>query len=293
MGAVKEILDLASELVPENLRSHVDIVSVSENQKQEQISKSSIAICSQLAPHSVVNLAIDSKFGHICQSNGKFFNHEVSTAANMIASPQNFLNFPLAVTLNPQNINSAGELKLRHLSTPFNGANEKETVLKSLKSWVETISKSNSFVGEVLGIADELFMNAVYNAPFINEQGKREDIGFDDERVRNGLGKSGCLFAGAYDGQLVIGCSDQFGSLNIEKLLNGIKGCFDKGVAENMNFSTSGGAGIGSFLVFNSGVSYYVGVEKGQRTVVCCKLPLGMSSRKRDEEPKNLSFFVI
>ena len=76
------------------------------------------------------------------------------------------------------------------------------------------------------------------------------------------------------------------------KLFKKIKSCYDTSVAANMNMSGGGGAGIGSFMVFNSAASYYAMVEAGQCTLVCCSVPLKMSSKARALLPKNLHFIV-
>jgi hypothetical protein len=102
----------------------------------------------------------------------------------------------------------------------------------------------------------------------------------------------GQLFAGVLDDRLGIGCRNPFGSLQLKPLLNKMQKCYGDGVGESINMGP-GGAGIGSFLVFNTGSSYYVAIVKGEATVLSISVPINMSARKRGELPKNLHFFEI
>jgi len=79
--------------------------------------------------------------------------------------------------------------------------------------------------------------------------------------------------------------------LSVNKLFKRIKNCYDTSVGDNINYSGAGGAGIGSYLIFNSSASYFAEVKVQSHTIVCCTVPLGMSSRARLNIAKNLHFF--
>jgi hypothetical protein len=95
------------------------------------------------------------------------------------------------------------------------------------------------------------------------------------------------LFAQADAKRLIIGCRDSFGEYDGRMVAERIKSCFDNGVANSIRHGTTG-AGIGSYMIFDSCISYYGGSEKGVRTVVCVALPLGIGNRVRTTLPKNI-----
>jgi hypothetical protein len=99
-------------------------------------------------------------------------------------------------------------------------------------------------------------------------------------------GKKARLFA-AEDGQrLLVGIEDPFGSLDVKAYLNRIHKCYSS-VKDSINFG-EGGAGIGSYIIFNAGSSLYYGVKPGQTTLLICVLPYKMSRRQREDLPKHL-----
>ncbi|MCB0366530.1 MAG: hypothetical protein H6624_18385 [Bdellovibrionaceae bacterium] len=280
------------DLIPKQWRDRVKVVDLASPSTSPQEGSAVLGLTDQTDDSSILEHAIGG-LQHICQVNGVFFNQEVKAAAQILVSPQDYLNFPVTALLRPGFCSQEVEDEICVFSRSFSGSGEKDQVLADFVEWSQTISKSGSFVDEIKSVADELVMNAVYNAPFLDSQGVREDVSLESDEVKSGRGRQATLFAGVFEKQLVIGCRDDWGTLKVDRLLQRIKGTLDKGVAENMNMEGRGGAGIGSYMIYNAGVSYYAGVDIGKRTVVCCKVPLGMSNRKRSEEPKNLHFFEI
>ena len=127
-------------------------------------------------------------------------------------------------------------------------------------------------------IADELYTNGA-------------KLGFDPARLSKGakLVRPGLVeFFARTDGlRLVLGVRDSYGTLRFEQVLSRISRCFEDGMAGSIK-QGEGGAGIGSFMVFNACISYYAGVERGKRTVVCVSLPVGISRREGNALPKNI-----
>ncbi|MCB0386335.1 MAG: hypothetical protein KDD43_13160, partial [Bdellovibrionales bacterium] len=280
------------ELIPKEWRDQVKVVDLGLCPQVSAIGNRALGLTDVEDSGAVLDFAMGG-VQHICQIKGVFFNQEVLAAAQMLVSPQDYLNFPVSALLRPGSCSENTEQELCSFTLGFCGSSEKDQVLERFRQWARTVAKSGSFIDEIGNVADELVMNAIYNAPFLDSQGVREDVSLDSAEVKGGRGRETILFAGILEKQLVIGCRDDWGTLKVGKLLQRIKGTLERGVAENMNMDGSGGAGIGSYMVYNAGVSYYAGVDVGKRTVVCCKVPLGMSNRKRSEEPKNLHFFEI
>lgn len=291
MDAARKNENSVVDIIPIDLRHRIQIVDLPQSFPLRESGGNLIGVCSSESPEKVIDFAISQRTNHICQVNGTYFATEILAASYLAAYPQRAMQYPLSAMLRPGVFCDQVESSLRGFSMRFSGSDDKKPVLDSFRLWAEKELRNQTLVTESLGAADEMVMNAIYNAPFVNSLGKLEAPALDSEKVRKGAGKLGLLFAGVHEKQLVIGCVDEYGSLQIDSLLKRIHACFTGGIAENVNWSGVGGAGIGSFMLFKLSVSYHIAVQKGRQTLVFCKIPLGMSARKREEEPKNLHFY--
>lgn len=252
-----------------------------------------IGISDDTDPTNLLRLAINQNLNHVCQVQNLKIERELNTSASMILNPENFIKFPISTILSPLESGVSKEKELTHFNFSFSQSGEKIKALGSLNNELRKSINSESLRSDIHIIADELFTNAVYNAPLVGGDNKKLKIkARTATNVSMDKGSSANLFLGFDESQLVIGCKDPFGSLRLQTLLPRILECYEKGVADSMR-QGPGGAGIGSYMVYNASASYYVGIIRGQATVLCCSMPLKMSSRKRSQIPKNLHFFEI
>lgn len=158
---------------------------------------------------------------------------------------------------------------------------------------MESKGLSQTLIEDVVCVADELFTNAVYNAPFVDKRTHlNPGISRSEMEIHLEADKPVRLFLAHDESRMVLGCKDPFGTLNLVKYFNTIKATYLRGPAATMNFGP-GGAGLGSYLIFNAGSSLYFGVSPGNVTIICCVIPLGMSYRKRAEMPKHLHWISL
>ncbi|MCB0407013.1 MAG: hypothetical protein KDD34_02350 [Bdellovibrionales bacterium] len=255
--------------------------------------KAVIGVSNSSDPTRLLNLAIDKGLSQICQFSNLQIEREMNTSASMLISPKEFIKYPVSTILNPLHASQKEEKKLITWNIQFSKASEKSQTLHQLDEFLRQHIKAETLISDIKVIADELFTNAIYNAPYINtREGSQVLIDRTDLSAQMHPGDFGHIFAAVKDNNLVIGCKDPYGSLLLTKLLKRILKCYRNGVASMMKMGT-GGAGIGSYMVYNSSASYYVGVQKNQATVVCCSLPINMSSRRRESIAKNMHFFEI
>ena len=235
--------------------------------------KGSIGVVESLEAVDVVRLANNSKFSHVVQKNGMAFDSEMLTAAAMTGNVLEFLRDPLAIIFGPQP--EEGPRDALHISNPVH---EKKTgALDQFEEFLKSIKGARRIREQALLVADELYTNAI-------------KMGHPHEKMSTAtFARAGTVeFFAEHDGnRLVLGCRDSFGELGFGQVLTRIAHCFDKGVVHSIN-NGSGGAGIGSFMVFNTCISYYCGVDKGRTTVVCVALPLGVSDDELPSMPKNI-----
>lgn len=239
----------------------------------------------------VLNLSVDRKARQICQLHAGAVDSELNASAIMLKDPQLFLDYPIGVILAPKNLTPETNRELTKLHICFRRTAEKMPSLEHLRELLEQNGRTESLIADAILIADELFTNAIFNAPFVDvKTGFNPGVDRSDESVEIGKGYTGELLAGFDDERLVIACRDPYGSLNLEQLLVRIRDCCIKGVSANMRIG-NGGAGIGSYMVFNASSSLYIGVQAGKCTVVAAVIHWKWNTRKRSEASKNLHCF--
>jgi hypothetical protein len=236
--------------------------------------KGTIGVVEAMQASDVVRLAHISNFSHIVQRDGLAFDHELATAQAMTENIASFLKDPVSVILG---LRAEGEepRQAMRLSNPV--TDKKTETLEKFETFLKSIKSARRIREQALLVADELYTNAI-------KPGHPHKKMSATQFAREGS----VDFFAEHDGvRLVLGCRDSFGELGFSQVLARITHCFDKGVVHSIN-QDEGGAGIGSFMVFKTCISYYCGVEKGRSTVVCVALPLGVSDAELASLPKNI-----
>ncbi len=161
---------------------------------------------------------------------------------------------------------------------------EKQSILAQTSDILDAYKINRSLKEDCLQCADELITNSIFNAPFE----ERIDRSVVDLKVP---GQVPVLFdVSIGESELVLCCVDPFGSIEIPSFFKKILNCYKSGVGESINFG-QGGAGIGSFMIFEQCLSLILGVVPGKRTAFYCRFPLKMSSKNRKSLPKNIIVF--
>jgi len=253
---------------------------------------SRIAIFERSEPLAVISEALQGRSQHILQSAHPHFVQDLNVSARMIHDHNALVHLPMTTILSPSSGGSAREKELLYYGTDFREAGQKSEVLSQIDSALSQRAVSDSIRSDVLLIADELFTNAIFNAPFVDPENTSTGAPRDSVDLQMPGNKAGHLVLGGDAQRIVIGCRDDYGTLNFSKLLSRIKNCYEQGVAATMRMSGRSGAGIGSFMIFNSAASIFFDVKMFSHTAVFCTLPTKMSSRARMEIPKNLHFRV-
>lgn len=250
-----------------------------------------IAVREKIFPGEVMNEALGQKVSHICQTSHPYFVEDLNVAAVMLGCPDIFRQNPVSSILNTASTDFRQLDQKIIFEFEFNAAKQKSQTLQGVENALIKKSVPASIVSDAVIVADELFTNAVFNAPFVDLENTLPGASREDQNVKMHDGKFAKLFMGADTSRLVIGCVDMYGTLNMMKLFSRIQKCYNNGVSESMNMS-SGGAGIGSFMVYNAAASYFSVVEERVSTMICCALPIKMSNRARLALPKNLHYIL-
>ncbi len=233
-----------------------------------------ILVGEKMGPGQVLEKICNGSFSHIVQSDSLCFKQELSAAHFMLSRGKQFLLSPIECIL--------GVEKSTRITPDFT----KKVSPDSRKA--DILNEFGNFMNEVKGVrtvwdnaflcADEIFTNGTKNAWRKDVKIFTGPIAFPGEVE---------LFAAADEKRMIVGCRDSYGRLNVHDVLKQIYDCYEKGVAQSIRHGL-GGAGIGSFLIFESCVSYYLGVDPGHKTVVCASFPLGISRRAAAGLTKNI-----
>ncbi len=250
-----------------------------------------IILCDKLNSVQVLSLCLNKTADHIVQKSNIFIQEELRFSASVLKSPEIFIKFPLSVIMGEENPTIKTESEVAELSIFLTVPTEKETVLEELENYVAQYCKRSSIVADIRTVGDEMLSNCLFNAPYVNAENTNSNVERNYDSISIDPTKKPQVFAGHDDSRVIIGCRDMYGQLNVHKLIERIRLCYVKNPGKMINFE-SGGAGIGSFMIFDSCMSFYLAVDPGKSTTLCCSFPTGMSAKQRDEVPKNVHIIL-
>lgn len=240
--------------------------------KQVIADQNCIRIVKSVQPAEVIGMIGDPSVRHVIQEDGWDFPAELEAAKTMIERPEDFISNPLSVILGRPQLAPGQSF---HLSSQLD---EKKTkTLFQFELFLTSLTGSRSIADQAMMIADEFYTNATKASKTTDSAGNLSS------GANAGLANTGQVdfFSGTFGGRLVIGCRDPFGKLETSTIIERLTSCYQKGVAQSIRHGT-GGAGIGTFMVFDACISYYAMVHKNHHSVVCAVLPL--SSKRKDAE---------
>ena len=239
-----------------------------------------IGVTANLVARDVV--AIVKKYGllHIVQTQSLHFDQEMKAARTMIDKPQKFFKHPLRVICGSANL-----IEGKSFSFTFEVGAAKETMLEDVAAFLDETSATRRISDRVLLAADEFYTNAARNGwakpAYSSSHGAGDPRGPVERPGRIEI------FGHVGSDRLILGCRDTYGLLDPAQVVSRLDACFTKGVTASIRRGP-GGAGIGSYLVFETGLSYYAGVHQNQTTVVCVAFAIGSSARAENEPAKSI-----
>ena len=280
------VTDLQSQLRG-TFAASIDVVDGSRHQGSVQSARTIVA-AEGLEMAELLSWKLDREANHVCQIDAGSLQNELNTSALMMRSPGAFMDSPIETILGPAAIVTATKRSFTKLSLRFHKGSEKGVTLDKLRDLLTKQGRSDSLISDAVLVADEMFTNAIFNAPYVDlKSGFNPGIDRNDWSVEMTLGRHAELLVGYDESRLVIACRDPFGSLDIRQMLTRIRDCCTKGVSANMRMGV-GGAGIGTFMVLNASSSLYVGVQPGKCSVIAAAIHWKWGTKKRSQTPKNL-----
>jgi len=167
---------------------------------------------------------------------------------------------------------------------------DKVHLLDALSAYATGLDINRRLLAVAQGVADELIMNAVYNAPQRRDGSRPYAQRQRTEPVDLGADEY-CYFTFACDGrQLVIAMRDRFGSLASETVREYLHRCFAMG-ADQIE-AKQGGAGIGLYFIVESLNKIIINISPGRGTEIIGLIDVSGSYRDYVEKNKSFHIFV-
>ena len=190
---------------------------ISEGLRQN-VSWEKIIVCENSSPGDVLALVLNTPFQHVCQTGNPFFVQDLNTASLMLGCEGKFSEFPVSCILNPISASRETEENILLFKKNFDRADLKSSIMTGLENSLKNIEGASAVETDILSIADELYTNAVYNAPFVDLENSIPGASRKNVNIRMHHNKNAALFLGADTARVVIGCTDSYGSLNLLRL---------------------------------------------------------------------------
>jgi len=219
------------------------------------------------------------------QDDPEVLSHGLPLSARLIQGPQVFFENPTREILIPQLNDPSSQTNLSERRWKFRSTAEKNLVMKMVAQFINDIPGAHGVTETILAIADELFTNALFNAPFddLDSTLDRSTLVVLDAEM------SAELIIGHTKDKIFLGCTDAYGTLNCERLIKRIFNGFKDGISSALNMER-GGAGIGMLRMVDLSAHIFVLVERNKKTLIGCGFPLNRSPKKIRTAPKNFYF---
>lgn len=174
---------------------------------------------------------------------------------------------------------------------PICGTGDKAKAVSELEDYLDLIDCYGAIRSSVLLVADELIMNAIYNAPH-NELGLPKYIDRDRRYGLELLPAEEAVFRYACDGKYIaISVTDRFGSLARNVILKYLQRSFGSEPAKME--AKKGGAGLGLHMVFRSITQLTFNIEAGISTEVIALFYARRGGKAFRASGRSLNIFIL
>jgi len=167
-------------------------------------------------------------------------------------------------------------------------AKDKQAYLSEIIEFAEEHKVRKRILSSIEQIADELILNAIYNAP-LDEKGKdKYKMVIRSEKIDLQEDEYALLKYGIDNNKFVISVTDYFGRLTKDKVLGYLHKCFS-----DTNFRVSedsGGAGLGLYIIYSKVQQFVINIKPNVKTEVITSFNLNRKSK--DVQDKMFHIFI-
>ncbi|MCB0379230.1 MAG: hypothetical protein KDD33_12125 [Bdellovibrionales bacterium] len=239
-----------------------------------------VGIGDHVGTQTFLEAFVNNGLSNFVQTSNDDLMYELFIAAVILKKPLLFLNNPLTI-LNSQH-GSANAMNVWQEN--FNCTEHKARVLDSIEKFIGNNKGMNRLSENILIIIDELFSNALFNAP-VDDNGYPIFKNMErDEKVKYPGNKNARIFAVHTQHDLFIGTIDPWGSIDRDHISN----ILHRAYSERKVTEDSKGAGFGLRMMLDRARSLYILSQHRERSLVCCHMRLNISLKKIENVPKQL-----
>ncbi len=279
LGRDKNIEDSLLDLSRNGLHTNI---SVMDSDQHTAFSPDQIIVAKSLANKEVMDLVVGTGARHVVQMPNLDFARQVSFSAQILTSPTQFFNDPTKFLLR-NGAASLVENPLQHFRYETNSFVNKDEILQKVQTDLDTVPSRSLIRTSALLVADEMLMNALKDAP------KYFATTFPHLSAEN---RGSRLNIAHNDSRLLLWTEDDYGSLNIDKMMRRLQQCYQDDQISPLE-NKSHGAGLGCRMIFDESVSLSVFVKPGVKTIFCAMLSLGKSNLQNQSLPKNIQILAL
>ncbi len=167
-------------------------------------------------------------------------------------------------------------------------ARKKTEYLSDIMEFAESNGVRRRILSSIEQIADELIMNAIYNAPADETGNDKYKMVLRSEKIDLQEEEFALLKYGVDDNKFVISVTDYFGRLTKDKVLGYLHKCFS-----DTNFKVneeSGGAGLGLYIIYSKVQQFVINIKPGVKTEVITSFYL--NKKPKDAQNKMFHIFI-
>lgn len=169
-------------------------------------------------------------------------------------------------------------------------SNCKKEQVHRVADFVRSLRCDERFVRLAEIVADELLMNALYDAP-VNKEGKplyahlprSERVQLEPDQAWLQYGSDGRYFA--------IACRDHFGALKAQTVVQYLRKCFSHDEYQ-VNTQQSGGGGVGFYMIFQSISQLVINIDPGVMTETMGLIDIRSMYREAKSRSKSFNIFI-
>ncbi len=252
---------------PENLIHH--LMWKSESQPGD------ICFGIELQPADVVQFILDHTLKKFVQFNSPWFKEDIEMSLRMSGSPTTYFSDPVRSVLNSSEKNDChrGEWS-------FTDGTQKQNILDQVYGLLP--NPSQVLKESVRAVFEELYMNAILDAPRESIRAGKEKYGYEKMTPAK-------ISLGFDDSRLALACTDPYGTLEIHRFLSRMNEVYKRGAGQVVNLvREKGGAGLGCVILFEHSSALFLGVTLGKMTTVTSQIPLNLNHRQRASIHKSL-----
>lgn len=167
---------------------------------------------------------------------------------------------------------------------------DKRLALDELGRAAEALGARRRMIIRVQGTADELLMNALYDAPAVGGVLGAATLPADAERRARaaGCGATALLRFGCDGRHLAVSVLDRFGALDKRAVLDAVL----RARAECGRPRAEGGAGLGLYFVLSSVTRFIINLQPGRLTEVVCLFDMRERGRDANGWARSLHVFT-